>query len=244
MSRRAGAGGALTEAASLPSWFARQAIRLFAVADVAIRLRVRVVGRRHLPKSGAALLVSRHFHHLHDACLLMAVAPRPLSFVVALDWLPRPLRRPMELACRLARWPALLRSERLSATSAYRPEEARPYLRRALADSVALLRGGDALVIFPEAYPNIDPGYTPKMDEEAFLPFQPGFIRLIQHAERDGGGAVPIIPVGLAYERGRRWRVTLRFGAPVFRAQFGTRAELLRAVESSVRRLSAPAPGR
>lgn len=241
MSSRAAGRDAGSDALTIPSWFARQAIQVFAVADVATRVRLRVLGRRHLPRRGPALIVSRHFHHLHDACILMAVAPRPLAFVVALDWLPRPLRLPMEFACRVARWPALLRPERLSATSAYRPEEARHYLRRALADSVSLLRRDGALVIFPEAYPNIDPGYTPKADEQAFLPFQPGFIRLMQRAERDGRTSVPIIPAGFAYERGRRWRVTLRFGAPLYRRQYGSRAELLQAVEAAVRRLSVPA---
>lgn len=119
-------------------------------------------------------------------------------------------------------------------------------LRAATRLSLDLLRAGETLVIFPEAYPNIDPFPTPKADEAAFLPFAPGFARLAQLAGRDGVTQVHIVPTGLAYERlataRPQWRVTLRFGEPLCIAPHATHAEvaaLVAQVEQAVRALSA-----
>ncbi len=73
------------------------------------------------------------------------------------------------------------------------------------------------VLVFPEGYPNIDPSFTPKADDGAFLPFEPGFLRFVALAEQDGITRVPIVPVGLEYQRRDRWRVTVRFGHPVTR---------------------------
>ena len=64
-------------------------------------------------------------------------------------------------------------------------------------ECVGLLRGGQVLLVFPEGYPNIDPSFTPKLDDGAFLPFEPGFLRFVALAEQDGITRVPIVPVGL-----------------------------------------------
>ncbi len=65
----------------------------------------------------------------------------------------------------------ILRSERLSGTGpgAYQKSEGGAYLRKAVVDSMAVLRAGRALVVFPEAYPNIDPHPTLKADLNSFL---------------------------------------------------------------------------
>ena len=215
------------------------------------RLEVEVQGLHHLPPTGPLLIAARHVHHLYDGCVLLAAAPRPLHLLVALDWAEtRRTRRLMEWACATARWPVILRPERLRAPhvrSAYRPEESVGYLRRATHGAVALLCTGHALVVFPEAYPNVDPVFTPKPNDEAFLPFRPGFVRLVARAQRDGHTCVPIVPAGLTYRRGQRWRVRLRFGPPLLLAAGTDRADrvaLVREVEAQVRVLSAPAPCR
>jgi 1-acyl-sn-glycerol-3-phosphate acyltransferase len=94
------------------------------------------------------------------------------------------------------------------------------------------------VLVFPEGYPNIDPGFTPKTDDDAFLPFQPGFLRFAALAERDGITHVPIVPVGLEYQRGERWRVTVRFGLPVTRLPDVDIGDQVTAIEEEVRRLS------
>src|SRR5579871_5787692 len=63
-------------------------------------VRVRVEGMQHLPRTGPVLIASRHYHHFYDGCLLLAIIPRPVHILVALDWVwNAPLRRLMELAC-------------------------------------------------------------------------------------------------------------------------------------------------
>lgn len=104
--------------------------------------------------------------------------------------------------------------------------------------TVRLLRQGEVLAIFPEAYPTIDPHSPTRQDDEAFLPFRSGFARLVELAERDGTTHVAVIPTSLEYRRGDRWHATLRFGSPLWRADFATRAQFVRAVEQRVHALS------
>ena len=142
-----------------------------------------VEGLEYVPRSGPVLIVARHFHHLYDGCVLLGAMPRRLHILVALDWVQkRWLRRLMEWACAMVEWPAMLRIERLGEqadtinripttnNSAYSRGEFGHYLRRAAKDSVRLLRSGDVLVVFPEAYPNLDPAPSPKKDRECLSP--------------------------------------------------------------------------
>lgn len=228
---------------------ARRSLRAGARAIVARRLDVAVEGLEHLPRHGPLLIACHHAHHLYDGALLLATIPRPLRLFVALDWVTsRRDRLLMEWACGTARWPVVLRAERLqpplAAPSAYRAEEAVRYLRRAVRESIALLRAGEALVVFPEAYPDVDPRATPKADGTALLPFRPGFVRLAELAQRDGHTRVPIVPAGLAYHRGRRPLATLRFAAPRYVDGRAERAGVLHDVEACVRLLSAASPCR
>jgi 1-acyl-sn-glycerol-3-phosphate acyltransferase len=218
-------------------------------------------GADAVPPAGPVLIAARHYHHLYDACVFLATLPRPLSFVVALDWVDRPaLRRLMEWACRTARWPVVLRSEALRDPmarahrhrSAYSAAEVPAYLRRAVADTVGLLVQGRAVVVFPEGYPNIDPVYSPKGPAaSSFMPFRPGFVRFVILAERAARQPIPIVPAGLHYSfAGRRAAVWLRFGGPWYvpRAAWSCsraeQAEIIRrfiaAIESEVQALSHP----
>ncbi len=227
---------------------ARHAIKLCCQAIVARRLDLQVEGLEHIPPAGPALIVCHHFHHLYDGCVLIARSPRPLAPLVALDWVRgRGGRRLMERACGLARWPVVLRADALVYHShtelrAYRAKEIHSYLRRGVDDAVALLRAGQILAVFPEAYPTIDPSYTPKTRDDELLPFRPGFIRIAARAERDGQTRVPIVPAGLLYRRGPRWSVRLRFTQPLLLSEWPDHAQLLPAVEGQVRQLSSPNP--
>jgi 1-acyl-sn-glycerol-3-phosphate acyltransferase len=199
------------------------------------RLNLRVEGIEFLPARGPAIIAARHFHHLYDGCALLAEVPRPLHILVALDWVGnRPGRLLMESACRAARWPVVLRRD--SATSIPDGRAARA-LRRATREAMALLEAGRIVLVFPEGYPNVDPGYTPKPDEAAFLPFQPGFVRLATLASARGL-RVPIVPVGFSYRRGSRWQVDLRFGEPLTIESRVREGAVLREIETRVYRLS------
>ena len=214
------------------------------------RLDVTVEGRANVPETGPVLIVARHFHHLDDGAILLSALPRPAHLVVALDWARgRWVRRGMEWACAAARWPVVLRADGpalMDGTSAYRPADTGRYLRRALHDATTLLRAGRLLVIFPEAYPNVDPDVTMERREDDFLPFRPGFLTLAEVAQRDRRTRVAIVPAGFVYARARRgggareWRVTLRLEAPRYLDARADHATLARAIEDDVHALSAP----
>jgi 1-acyl-sn-glycerol-3-phosphate acyltransferase len=203
---------------------------------VAGRLELQVEGREHFPAQGPVLVAARHYHHLYDGCVLLAAAPRALRLVVALDWVSGPWgRRGMEALCGLAEWPVLLRTEMLHHyAGAFRPKDGQRYVRRGIRQAVRLLAEGQAVAIFPEAYPAVDPRPGPRGGAE-FLPFRSGFAVLAALASRRLQTPVPVLPAGLAYE-GRR--VRLAFGPPVLAATSGAESELVRRTECEVRCLS------
>lgn len=210
------------------------------------RIDLEVEGLDNLPRTGAVLLAARHYHHFWDGCAIVAVSPRPLHVVVALDWLRNPVAgRLMHQACRLADWPILSRPDRPRQEGDPAPHIRLagdvPGLLAATRASVSLLRAGRPLLVFPEGYPTIDPSYTPKSGDDEFLPFQPGFLRFAALASDDGATVVPIVPVGLEYRRGERWGVTVRFGTPRVIPPGADRAEHIRLIEQEVRRLSGKA---
>lgn len=210
---------------------------------------IRVEGLEHLPSRGPALLAARHFHHLLDGCALVSTIDRPVCILVALDWVQGRIgRRLMEATCGMARWPVILRGDGLAGqrgSTAFRADEARRYLRTAVSESIQLLRAGELLVVFPEAYPNIDPAYTPKTSPETFLPFRDGYLKLVERAQRDGT-RVPIVPVGFAYmeQPNGRWSLMMRMGEPVNLNTDGesNREHVARLVEDRVYALSEPSP--
>jgi len=204
-------------------------------------LRMRIAGGRFVPRLGPALIVCNHYHHLYDGCALIAAIRRPVRIVVALDWAPdRRTRLLMETACGAARWPVLLRGERVTAAGgAYAPGEVRSYVRRGLREAVALLRAGEIVAIFPEGYPAIDPTYTPKTEAYPHLPFREGFALLLERAQR-GGAAIPLIPAGIEYSLAARGQseATLRFGEPIRSEGRVERGALARTLAAQVRALS------
>jgi putative membrane protein len=214
-----------------------RALRTVSKAVVSRRLDLRVEGAESIPSSGPVIIAARHFHHLYDGCALLATLPRPLHILVALDWVRSPVGRPvMERACGAASWPVVFRRD---GTGPVSDAEARAALRMALSDSLSILERGRILLVFPEGYPTIDPGYTPKTSETEFLPFQSGFVRLARAAAGQGMG-IPIVPAGFHYIRGRRWNVVLRFGEPVAVQWSASQDALVKHIEDRVRQLSEP----
>jgi 1-acyl-sn-glycerol-3-phosphate acyltransferase len=196
---------------------------------------LRVEGEGNLPRNGPSIIAARHYHHLIDGAALIARIPHPTHVLVGLDWIRNPaLRATMHGLCRAAEWPIIYRRREGSQIDDLTAQRA---LRQAWRQSIELLGQGHSLIVFPEGYPTIDPGYTPKTDPDEFLPFQPGFARIAITAARSGIDA-PVIPAGFHYEQRDRWQVVLRFGEPVFPTPGGV-DELVRTVEDSVKRLSA-----
>jgi putative membrane protein len=119
--------------------------------------------------------------------------------------------------------------------------DAQSYLRRALREAQQLLGEGRLLVIFPEGYPNVDPTFTTKASDDAWLPFSPIVARIALRAERSVGQHVPIVPAGLTYEPGERHRATLRFGPAIGPAAAGGAGALTRQLEAAIAALSGAA---
>ncbi len=200
---------------------------------------VHVTGLEHVPRSGPVVLAARHYHYTWDGIAIYALVPRQIRAVAALDWLPPGrLRRLLWVACQAAGWPAILREPVRGAYDRETERERRLLLLQASREAVELLREGNALLIFPEAYPVVDPHPTPQRAEGEMLPFQPGTVRFAGLAARQLSRAIPVVPVGLRYARGRRLRLDLIFGEPLLIGPESDLDESLATLQSEVRRLS------
>jgi putative membrane protein len=200
---------------------------------------LRVEGREHVPVSGPALLVCRHYHHLYDGAALLVALNRPVRIVAGLDWAKdAATRRVMEALCGWARWPVVVRPRAAGAPAgAYDPAERRRYARAALNRAAELLRGGELLAIFPAGRPEIDPHAPPP--PAAWLPFARGYLAIAQRAAR-GGVPVPLVPVGFLYNEapGRAPKIAVRFGPPQAIGSPAERSSVAGTIEERVRALS------
>lgn len=210
-----------------------------------------VTGLDYVPPTGPVVIAARHFHHLYDGTAILTSVPRTVRILVALDWVTAgPQRRLAERLCAMAGWPVVLRPPRTSALPApaaadgarsLNRRESERYLWRAFRQSARWLGDGGALLIFPEAYPNIDPSFTPKTSEpDEMLPLLPGAIRIPLMAQRLIGQPVPVVPAGLHYEPAGDddWRVRLRFGEPLAVADDEAPAATLARLTDAIQELS------
>lgn len=218
-----------------------RSMRALSQALVSRRLDLTVEGLEHLPHSGPAIIAARHYHHLYDGAALLATIPRPVRVLVASDWAASgPRRAGLEAACKAAGWPVVQRAGRGNPERPATATGDQRHLLRAVRQSVDILASGGLLLVFPEGYPNIDPGYTAKTGPDRFLPFEPGFARIAAITARRTGQPLPVIPAGFHYQPGPPWQATLRFGPPVAIAANADLTPLIHAIEHDVRRLSQP----
>lgn len=205
-----------------------RSLRAAARTGLARKVDVSVEGAEHLPARGPLIIAARHYHHLYDGAAILATVDRPVHIVATVDWAKQGVgRMGLAAACKAARWPTVVRTDEPGA---------RGMLRKAMLDSVQLLREARVLLVFPEGYPTIDPNPTPKQSDDEILPFRDGFLRIARLAERSGVPSVPIVPAGLRYERGPRWRLTIRYGPAI--AMSNDLDDCRREVETQVRLLS------
>lgn len=201
-------------------------------------LRVSTEGAANIPSAGPVLIAARHYHHFYDAVALLRAVPRPVHFVVTLDWVQSaPGRRIMIGLTGLAEWPVVARTVPGERRDPDHGRAANSRLR-GIRHAVQLLADGSAVAIFPEGYPNIDPRFTPKGTADEFLPFQPGFARIAALARRRLRAPVPIIPAGLRFRQCPTPHMTVRFGDAIYGEKEATPALVAR-VQQEVVRLSA-----
>jgi putative membrane protein len=232
---------------SLGELVTAKSMRLIARAVAFGRLETISSGIGNLPATGPAIIVVRHYHHLYDGLALFASLPRQFHILVTLDWVRNPaMQSLMTQLTGLARWPVVLRADALLHKNdrsghfhnGFSLADVERYQRRAFKNSVQLLIENRLLVVFPEGYPNIDPAYTPKIDNHGFLPFKRGFVAIARAAERRLGASLPIIPTGLHYSSAKTWKVHVQFSEPLNRESFASANELIRCCEEKVRQLS------
>ncbi|MFN3336690.1 MAG: carotenoid biosynthesis protein, partial [Thermomicrobium sp.] len=168
--------------------------------------RLTLLGRRYhgqgmeqIPPQGPVILAAQHIHHLDDGRLLLALVPRPLRFLVALDWVPSlRWRSIMETLCRLAGWPVIVRPDELTrATLVYRFPEAQGALVRGLREAYSRLCQGQALVVFPEGYPLIDPHLPGRRQARDTL--YEGAVWLAQRTAKALRTPIPVVPIRFLY---------------------------------------------
>lgn len=227
----------------IDQWATDKAMRAIAFALTGRRLRTEASGIEHVPAQGPALLVARHYHHLFDGLAFFAALPRRFHIVVTMDWVRGSMTKFFMYSLnRLARWPMVLRADALARIEPHErlftAADIRRYQAGALRDAVALLHEGRLLVVFPEAYPNIDPGYTAKKTDDEFLPFKPGFLHMVSAAERRHSIKIPMIPVGIHYRAEKPTVAMLRFGAPLYLHDNATRERQIAILEQKVKELS------
>ncbi|MEJ7838217.1 MAG: 1-acyl-sn-glycerol-3-phosphate acyltransferase [Thermomicrobiales bacterium] len=214
---------------------------LRAISRIMVKRNLSLVveGADLLPRTGPVIVASRHYHHLYDGCALLATLDRPSHVLVAGDWAGNPASRMLlARACFAARWPVLMRP---GGPSRITDAQAAGAFRTVIRNALNLFREGRILIVFPEGFPNVDPGYTLKTDDSMFLPFERGVVRLATIAARSGI-EVPLVPVGFSYEKGDRWQVIMRFGSPIEVTSRDDEAAVLHQLETSVYALSAGSP--
>lgn len=185
---------------------------------------VTATGTDHVPKSGPVILAVRHYHHQLDGLGLLAQSRRPLHIMIGLDWVgTRRARWLMETLARGCAWPVTLRvgeggqddgSPTVAAASAYRSDEVRPYQCRAFRQCIGLLGQDRVVVIFPEAYPVIDPHADRKPRQELLAPFKSGFARVAVAAARRDGRSVSVVPVGIRADAANQRKLAFGYGPP------------------------------
>src|SRR5687768_14569667 len=181
-------------------------MRAFSRAVLAVFYRrVEIIGREHVPATGPLIVAANHQNGLVDPMLLLAAVRRPLVPLAKASLFRHPVVAPFL-------WAA-------GAIAVHRREDAGESVGRSAAQrnadlfarSIAALRSGRSIGIFPEGHSQPEP---------VLLPLRTGTARLLLAAETAPAGpvGVTLLPVGLIFhEPGvfRGGRAVVWIGPPV-----------------------------
>lgn len=157
-----------------------------------------VIGAGRIPRSGPLIVAANHHNALVDGVLLLSVLPRRLVSVAKAPLFSNPLIGPFLRL--IGALPVHRRQE--GGTDPARND-------RLFAASTATLRGGDAILIFPEGVSQPEP---------TLMPLRTGAARMLLAAEADSVGPVTLLPVGLMFHEPGTFRTgwaLIAVGEPV-----------------------------
>jgi 1-acyl-sn-glycerol-3-phosphate acyltransferase len=181
-------------------------MRTFSRAVLAVFYRrVEIIGREHVPATGPLVVAANHQNGLVDPMLLLAAVRRPLVPLAKASLFRHPVVAPFLWAAgAIAVHRREDAGERASLSAAQRNADL-------FERSIAALRSGRSIVIFPEGHSQPEP---------VLLPLRTGTARLLLAAETAAGGpvGVTLLPVGLIFhEPGvfRGGRAVVWIGPPV-----------------------------
>jgi len=172
--------------------------------------KIKVEGKENILLTGSVMFASRHYNGDYDGGVLLSSIKRRVFILTGMDW----------IQSRMDRLIVPLTYKLMGAIPVNRLNS--PFITRfpnattlsAMRKLILLLQSREAILIFPEAWPNLDKHYTPKKIENEFLPLQEGFIFCLEEAQKVPR-EIPVIPVGLIYDNATKI-VTVSFGKPIY----------------------------
>lgn len=165
---------------------------------------VEVVGLDRLPAHGPVLLASNHPNALVDALVIGCTLRRPVTLTAKATLLENPVTRALLRAAGVVPLRRASDDAARGAGSVLDPSRN----ANAFAAVLDVLQRGGAVLLFPEGKSHSDP---------ALAPLKTGLARIAFMARDDRHLAVPILPIGLTFER--KWeprsRVLMHVGVPI-----------------------------
>jgi 1-acyl-sn-glycerol-3-phosphate acyltransferase len=154
-----------------------------------------------IPETGPVIIAPRHYHGDYDPVLFYSVIKRKIFFLGATDWMKKgaevkvnkfifkkigvvPVTRPD--------------SKFVEPTKGIRPAEG---MKDSFESIVRLLMLDQAVVIFPEGWPNIDAHWTKKKIDSGVEDIKAGLFHFVDYVQKRRNIRIPIIPVGVRYEK-------------------------------------------
>jgi 1-acyl-sn-glycerol-3-phosphate acyltransferase len=178
------------------------------------KFAVIVTGQEKIPHTGPVLIAPRHFDGDHDPSLMLAITTRRVFFLAATDFVNDGFRYKMIKFFHRKLGAASI--DRMD--SFYNRTNRNPRLQYLNAGYkiVNLLLLGQAVIIFPEGWPDIDSHKTLKDDANYVPGVQKGALDYVHLAQKRQRFPIPIVPVGIRYEMntGGRPKIFVNIGNP------------------------------
>ena len=191
-------------------------------------------GYENVPKDGPVVIAPRHFSGDFDPSLFYTLIQRRVFFLAATDWMKKGVEATVNKYI----------FKKLGAIPINRPdsifEHANTNLLSAYKSIVRYLMLGQAIVVFPEGWPNIDSHYTPKKENDEEIEIRLGLFHFVDYVQKKKKIKVPIIPVGTKYVDHKRFRsdIIVNFGRPMYLPAKFDYAKYQALLQKEIKRLS------